>query len=129
MTRLRRQRNPNKRRTAREIYVGSVLSPDYVRACQWIEGHTPPSTLFLTDYWGMYLSWRRGESFWLPDSEPQNDLHPQTERISLLLAGKIKPDPPDMQIVRVDSGPQDASLPVLWQGASGLRVVRLYPPQ
>jgi hypothetical protein len=53
----------------RAMAAKTDLSPDYVRACQWIEINTPPATVFLADdNWGLYFAWRRSPWFQLPDS-------------------------------------------------------------
>jgi hypothetical protein len=111
----------------REIAEGPSITPEYVQACHWIQHNTSPTTLLLADNWGMYLSWRRGATFWLPDSESHANLHPQALRIPLIESGQIPPDSPDMKIVEIVHPPTDSSRQVLWRGSGGMEVVQDWP--
>jgi len=107
--------------------AGSGVSPDFVEACQWIRQNTSPDSIIRGNRWGQYLAWRRGEEFNLPDSEVNDDPHPLSQHIAMILAGTIPPDSSEMIVVEIVQTPDDSGRPVLWRSAGGLEVVQDWP--
>jgi hypothetical protein len=105
-----------------------VLPPQFLQACDWIQHNTPPSTIVDNpERWTTYLCWRRSDGMPFPISEPAMNFHPESERIPLIMSGKIPPDAPDMMIVAIRDQRSNAAGPVLWSDPSGLVVVREWP--
>jgi hypothetical protein len=102
---------------------GSGVSTDFIAACQWIEQNTSPDSIVRGNAWACYLSWRCGEQFNFPDSEPSDDPHPKSEHVALMLAGKIPPDSPQMKEVEIVRVGEDSGRPVLWKSRGEFEVV------
>jgi hypothetical protein len=106
----------------------AVLPASFVRACDWIQHHTPPDTIVdNSEDWTTYLCWRKADNLPLPISEPSENFHPESERIPLILSGKIPPDKPGMMIVAIRDPGSYHGEPILWEDPSGQIVIREWP--
>ncbi len=106
----------------------ATVPPSFIRACDWIQHNTPPSTIVDNQRrWSTYLCWRRSTGTEFPVSEPAINFQPASQRILLIASGQIPPDAPDMMIVGISDKPSAADFPVLWRDPSGLAVVREWP--
>lgn len=100
----------------------------FLRACAWIQHNTPPNTIVdNSEKWTTYLCWRKADDMPFPISEPAGDFHPESERIPLILSGKIPPDSPGMMIVAIRDPKSYAGGSILWEDPSGEMVVREWP--
>lgn len=107
----------------------------FIQACQWVAGHTSPSTIVVnldqpmnTRAWAPYLTWRRCAYVPIPASEPVLDMNAVVDHANQIMNGSIPPDAPDMRIVRLVSQDKPHFGEVLWFDAAGDLVVQLWPP-
>jgi hypothetical protein len=111
-----------------EFFSLPDLPAPIIDACDWIQHNTPPDTLVdNTGAWMTYLCWREPAHIALPVSEPTADYHPASERIPLIIAGKIPPDSPGQIIVKIGDAANPKGLPILWRDAAGAAVFREWP--
>jgi hypothetical protein len=109
-------------------YEVVTVPPQFIRACQWIQQNTPPTTIVNNNQrWTSYLCWRRSAGTQFPVSEPAMNYHPISDRIPLIVSGQIPPDSPNMLIVAISDKPADPNFPVLWKDPSGLVVIKQWP--
>jgi hypothetical protein len=102
--------------------------PQYLQACQWIQQNTPVDTLVdNAGPWTTYLCWREAALVPMPISEPTGQYHPAAQRIPLILAGKIAPQPQDLTIVAMRDLHSYNGDPILWHDEFGDLVVQEWP--
>ncbi len=119
---------PQLRQEGKSMAKVTMPPASFLRACAWIQHNTPPNTIVdNSEKWTTYLCWRKADDMPFPISEPAGDFHPESERIPLILSGKIPPDSPGMMIVAIRDPKSYAGGSILWEDPSGEMVVREWP--
>lgn len=119
---------PQLKQEGKNVAKITVLPPSFLRACDWIQHNTPSNAVVdNSEKWTTYLCWRKSDDMPFPISEPAGDFHPESERIPLILSGKIPPDTPGMMIVAIRDPNSYAGGPILWEDPSGQVVVGEWP--
>ncbi len=103
-------------------------SAQYVQMCDWIRQNTPAHTLVDNiGTWPTYLCWREAAEVPMPISEPIGQYLPAADRIPLILAGKMPPQPPDLTIVAMREQRSYNGEKILWHDEFGDLVVQEWP--
>jgi hypothetical protein len=94
------------------------------RAFQWIEQHTPPDTLVLTDHpWAVYGTWRRCAQTPIPVSEPSREGTPKWLVFRSIANGVVPLETRDSMIVQVVTlTGRGVPWPILWSDSAGIAV-------